>query len=124
MQAYKRLPQVTTATWLEERGESPPERQRRSARHFFAMLRGFRSGFQYFNEQTYAGAPGGASAELGERFLDTLGEHAATACTQLLDGEISPRDCHSPIWKLRFLFLNPLAIRLSNLALGFRNPIA
>jgi creatinine amidohydrolase/Fe(II)-dependent formamide hydrolase-like protein len=121
---HKRLPQVTTATWLEGRGESPPERQRRSVRHFFAMLRGFRSGFQYFNEQTYAGAPGGASAELGERFLDTLGEHAATACTQLLDGEIGPRDCHSPIWKLRFLFLNPLAIRLSNLALGFRNPIA
>lgn len=44
--------------------------------------------------------------------------------TELLDGEIGPEDCHSPIWKLRFLFLNPLMIRLANRVLGFRNPIA
>lgn len=44
--------------------------------------------------------------------------------TELLDGEIGPEDFHSPIWKLRFLFLNPLMIRLANRVLGFRNPIA
>jgi creatinine amidohydrolase len=121
---HKRLPRVTTATWLEDRGESPPHKMTRSPRRLLAMLRGFRSGFHFFNEQTYSGAPAAASAALGEKFLDTLGEHAASACADLLDGTIAPRDCHSPIWKLRFLFLNPAAIRLSNWALGFRNPIA
>jgi len=28
------------------------------------------------------------------------------------------------VWKLRFLFLNPLMIRLSNRLLGFRSAIA
>lgn len=38
--------------------------------------------------------------------------------------EIGPEDCHSPVWPLRLLFLNPLAIRSSDRLLGFRNPIA
>jgi hypothetical protein len=88
------------------------------------MLRAYRAGLQFFAEETYSGAPGSGSAELGERILDTLGQKAAEACTELLDGSIGPEDCHSPIWKLRFLFLNPLMIRLSNRLLGFRNPIA
>jgi len=79
---------------------------------------------QYFNVATYSGAPAGASAELGERILDTLAEKAATACAELLDGEIGPDEWHSPLWKLRFLFLNPLLIRLTNRLLGFRNAIA
>jgi len=121
---YKELPRVTSATWLQDQGIEPPPKTHRSPRHFWNMLKGFRTGFHFFEEQTYSGAPASASAELGERFLDTLGEHAAVACTELLDGTIGPDDCHSPIWKLRFLFLNPLMIRLSNAALGFRNPIA
>ena len=67
---------------------------------------------------------GRLGAEIGEQILDTLGGHAAQAVTELLDGEIGPEDCHSPVWKLRFLFLNPWMIRLSNRLLGFRNAIA
>ena len=48
-----------------------------------------------------------------------LGEKAAEAVTELLDGKIGPADCHSPIWKLRFLFLNPVMIRLSDRLMGF-----
>ena len=121
---HKELPRVTTATWLAERGETPPPRGRRDPRNFLGMLKSFRAGFRFFGEQTYSGAPAAASAELGEKFLDTLGERAAVACTELLDGDIGPEDCHSPVWKLRFVFLNPVMIRLSNWALGFRNPIA
>jgi hypothetical protein len=88
------------------------------------MLAAYRAGLAFFGEGTYSGAPGKASAELGERFLDLLGGRAAEAVSELLDGTIGPEDCHSPIWKLRFVFLNPLAIRVSNRLLGFRNPIA
>jgi len=121
---YKSLPRQTVDTWLEARGERRPSVGRGDPRRFFEMLRSFRAGLAFFGEATYSGAPGKASAELGERFLDLLGGKAAEAVSQLLDGEIGPEDCHSPIWKLRFLFLNPLAIRLSNRLLGFRNPIA
>jgi hypothetical protein len=44
---------------------------------------------------------------------------------ELLDGKIGPKDCHSPIWGIRFLFLNPVMIRLANWFVGLRrNPIA
>ena len=121
---YKSLPRQTVETWLESRGETPAPLAKADPRRLPQMLRSFRAGLAFFGEQTYSGAPAGASAELGERILDTLGGHAAQALTELLDGEIGPEDCHSPIWKLRFVFLNPLMIRLANRVLGFQNPIA
>ncbi len=121
---YKNLPRVTVDTWLEEQGRTRTAAGRGDPRRLLAMLRSYRAGFQFFEQQTYSGAPAGATAEIGERILDLLAGKAAEVCGQLLDGEISPADCHSPIWRLRFLFLNPLLIRLSNRLLGFQNPIA
>ena len=37
---------------------------------------------------------------------------------------LGPEEWHSPLWKLRFLFLNPLMTRLINRLLGFRSAIA
>ncbi|MGH0038329.1 MAG: creatininase family protein [Myxococcota bacterium] len=123
---YKSLPRQTVDTWLAEQGRSRDagSGSRGDPRRFLGMLQSYRDGLAFFNERTYSGAPGKGSAEIGERILDVLGSHAATAVTELLDGDIGPEDCHSPIWKLRFLFLNPLMIRLSNRLLGFRNAIA
>ena len=121
---YKHLPRVTVDTWLEARGEIRPEAGRGDPRQFFQMLKSYRAGLHFFREQTYSGTPAAASAELGEQFLDVLGGKAAEAVSELLDGSLAPKDCHSPIWKLRFLFLNPGMIWLSNRLLGFRNPIA
>lgn len=120
---YKSLPRLTVDTWLESRGETQPKVDP-GPRQILGMLRGFQAGLRFFEEETYSGAPAGASAELGEKFLDRLGSEAADACAELLDGTIGPDDCHSPVWKLRFLFLNPLMIALSNRLLGFRNSIA
>jgi creatinine amidohydrolase/Fe(II)-dependent formamide hydrolase-like protein len=121
---YKTLPRQTVDTWLEGRGEALPSAGRGDPSSLRAMLHAYRAGLRFFAERTYSGAPASASAEIGEQILDRLGGFAAEACTQLLDGEIGPEDCHSPIWKLRFLFLNPLMIRLSSRLLGFRSPIA
>jgi creatinine amidohydrolase/Fe(II)-dependent formamide hydrolase-like protein len=119
---YKSLPRMTTSLWLEGKGAAPNKPH--GALGILDRIRSFRASMGYFNEQTYSGAPAGASAELGERFLDTLGRKAGEAAGELLDGTIGPEDCHSPIWKYRFLFLNPLMIRLSNRLLGMHNPIA
>jgi creatinine amidohydrolase/Fe(II)-dependent formamide hydrolase-like protein len=121
---YKQLPRQTLDTWLESRGENATSAGRGEPSNFLEMLRSYKAGLAFFNDCSYSGAPAGASAEIGEQILDRLGGHAAEACAQLLDGEIGPEDCHSPVWKLRFLFLNPLMIRLSNRLLGFRNAIA
>jgi creatinine amidohydrolase len=118
---YESLPQRTTQLWLEKNGGDPGKHH--STLGILDRIRNFRASMGYFNEETYSGAPGGASAELGERFLDTLGQKAGEAAGELLDGTIGPEDCHSPIWKYRFLFLNPLMIRLANWGLGLRNPI-
>lgn len=122
--AWASLPRTTVDTWLDARGEARPKAGRGDPRRLLEMLKGYRAGVHYFLEESYSGAPASASPELGERFLDVLGAKAAEAVTELLDGAIGPEDCHSPIWKLRFLFLNPAMIRLSNRLLGFRNPIA
>jgi creatinine amidohydrolase/Fe(II)-dependent formamide hydrolase-like protein len=122
---YRLLPRQTVETWRANRGEIAPQRASSGdPRRFLDMLRSFEAGFRFFTENSYSGAPSGATPEIGEAILDTLGREAGTAIGELLDGVIDPDDCHSPLWKLRFLFLNPLMIRLSNRLLGFRNPIA
>jgi len=122
---YKSLPRLTVDTWLESQSRSRAgQKQRGGLFGFFDKLSSYQAGLEFFNENTYSGAPAGASPELGERILDTLARYAGEACGELLDGTIGPEDCHSPVWKLRFLFLNPIMIRLSNRLLGFRNAIA
>jgi hypothetical protein len=82
------------------------------------MVRGFKAGIHYFAEETYAGAPAGASAEIGEQILDTLASRTAGAIAEILDGTLPPEQWHSPFWKLRHIFVNPLAVRFFNWLLG------
>ena len=119
---YKSLPRTTVDTWLAKKGETRPKGG--NPREFFKMLQSFRATQHFFLEESYSGAPASASPELGEKFLDVLGGRAAEAVAQLLDGEIGPEDCHSPIWKIRFLFLNPMMIRLTNRLIGFKHPLS
>ena len=122
---YKHLPRMTSELWLAQQGRQKLEAKRGGRlRNLWGMIRAQRSGAGYFNEISYSGAPAGASAELGERFLDLLGRKAGEAVGELLDGTIGPEDCHSPIWPLRFVFLNPLMIRLTNWWIGMKIPIA
>jgi creatinine amidohydrolase/Fe(II)-dependent formamide hydrolase-like protein len=121
---YKSLPRQTVETWLAARGEPVPRSGRGDPRRFLEMLRSFRAGTRFFREASYSGAPAGASAELGERILDTLAERAAGACCEVLDGTLSPGACHSPLWPHRFLFLNPVLTRIANRFLGYPDAFA
>jgi creatinine amidohydrolase len=116
--AFKELPRRSVELWLEERGEARPAAQRGKLASLGQMLASFKAGIRFFSEETYSGAPAKASAELGERILDTLSGHAAELVAQLLDGELQEAEWHSPVWKLRHLFVNPAAVRLADAWLG------
>jgi len=111
---YKALPRRDVELWLQERGEARPKAQRGKLAAFGDMLASFRAGIRFFSEETYSGSPGRASAELGEQILDTLAGHAGQLVGELLDGELPEAQWHSPLWKLRRVFTNPVAVRLAN----------
>jgi creatinine amidohydrolase len=115
---YDVLPRRTSDLWLVEQGEKPAEIVPGRPAGLFTMLRAFRGVLRFFRAETYAGAPGGASPELGDRILATLGGHAAEAITEILDGNLPPEKWHSPLWSKRFFFVNPWMVRLFNRLLG------
>jgi creatinine amidohydrolase/Fe(II)-dependent formamide hydrolase-like protein len=121
---YAALPRRTVDTWLTEQGEEPPKIEAGKPASILTMVNVFRSGLRFFRAQTYAGAPGAASAELGERILDTLAEKAAEAVAEILDGTLPRSEWHSPLWKQRFWFINPLMVRFFNRVLGIPRGIA
>ncbi|MCP5057272.1 MAG: creatininase family protein [bacterium] len=122
--AYKELPRRTVETWLAEKGEarSKPEGGKLAA--VPAMLRAFKGTIRFFSEETYSGAPATASAELGERFLDVLSENAAAAVSEIWDGTLPREEWHSPVWKLRFLFVHPWMVRILNRLIGVPRTIS
>jgi len=111
---YAALPRRTVEGWMVENGQTPPKIKNGRPANFRQMLKAFGGAVHFFQQETYSGAPGSASPELGERILDTLAGHAATAVTEILDGTLPPAQWHSPVWRLRFLFLNPWMVRLVN----------
>jgi creatinine amidohydrolase len=111
---YKVLPRRTVDLWLEERGEAPPATPRGRLASLPAMLQAFRAGIRFFCEESYSGAPGRASPELGERILDTLAGKAAEAIGELFDGRLAESEWHSPLWRLRHLFVNPAAVKVTD----------
>jgi creatinine amidohydrolase len=118
---YKSLPRRTVDLWLDERGEPKPVAARGKLAAVPAMLAAFRAGIRFFREETYSGAPAGASPELGERILDTLARQTADAVAGVLDGRIPREQWHSPLWKLRHLFVHPAAVRFFDVLLGVRS---
>ncbi|MEO8604634.1 MAG: creatininase family protein [bacterium] len=121
---YATLPRRTVDTWLVEQGESPPEIQAGKPAGIMTMIKAFQGGLRFFRAETYSGAPGKASPEIGERILDTLSEKGAQAVTEILDGELPPDQWHSPLWKQRFWFTNGLMVRFFNRVLGISKGVA
>jgi creatinine amidohydrolase len=115
---YKSLPRRTVEGWLEERGEPQPKAPRGKLDAIPRMLESFAAALRFFSEETYAGAPAGASPELGEAILDTLAGETAKAVVEVFECRLPREQWHSPLWKLRHLFVNPAAVRLFDAILG------
>jgi creatinine amidohydrolase len=106
---YARLPRQTVKS-----GDSPG---------ILGMIKAIRGDLRFFRAETYSGAPGAASPELGDRILDTLASHAAAVVTEILDGTLPPTEWHSPLWPRRFLFVHPWMVRLINRILSIPDGI-
>jgi creatinine amidohydrolase len=111
---YKQLPRRTVDLWLAESGRPKPPTPSGKLTSIPQLVAGFKAGIHYFSEETYAGAPAGASAEIGEQILDTLAEPTGLALAEILDGKLPREEWHSPFWNLRHIFVNPLAVRFFN----------
>jgi len=121
---YAALPRRTVNGWLQERGEPVPKIERGKPAGLGTMVKAFRGALRFFREETYAGTPGNASAELGARILETLAAHAAEAVSEILDGTLPPEQWHSPLWSRRFIFVNPWMVRFFNRLLQIPEGVA
>ncbi len=121
---HDRLPAVTVETWRARTADGHAKRGGKGIFGLRRALRDFGESLRFFQTETYSGAPAGASAALGEAFLDRLAASAVGAVVEILDRTVSPLDCHSPLWPYRFFLLNPWMIRFSDRILGIENPIA
>src|SRR5262249_43612604 len=104
---YGTLPRRTVDTWLAERGEEPPQIERGKPAGLLTMVKAFQGAMRFFRAETYSGAPGSASPQLGERILDRLASETADVVSEIFDGRLPPEAWHSPLWPKRFLFVNP-----------------
>ena len=120
---YKELPRVSFESWLGKAQGGRAEGRKGRVRSLLALVRSFQGNVHFFLEHSYNGWPAQASPEVGEAILNLLGSRTAEAVAEILDGTLSPEDCHSPLWPWRFFLLNPLMIFLANRILGFRSPI-
>jgi creatinine amidohydrolase/Fe(II)-dependent formamide hydrolase-like protein len=121
---YRALPRRTVDIWLSEQGKAPPPIERGRPAGLLAMVKVFRSALRFFRAETYSGTPGKASPELGEQILDRLGREAARVVAEILEGRLPREQWHSPLWPRRFLFVNPLMVRLFDRLLGIPDGIA
>ena len=106
--------------WVDPDYKSLP---RRTVPKEGGFVAGLKAGMRYFGTETYSGAPAGASAQIGEQILDTLAGRAAEAIAEILDGNLPRDQWHSPFWGLRHVFVNRVAVRFLDWALGVPKPI-
>jgi len=108
---FKRLPRRSVDMWVREQGRERGAAPGGGLGAVPAMAAHFKDSVHFFADETYSGGPAKASAALGVAFLDTLGGKAAEAMSDLLDDRLPEPEWHSPVWKLRQLFVNRLAVR-------------
>ncbi|MCC6525974.1 MAG: creatininase family protein [Polyangiaceae bacterium] len=107
--SYRTLPRRTFE--LRRREQGAPRSPGRGLR---AVVRDLLEKVAYFGAETYAGDPAIATAEAGAHLLERLSDAGADALAAVMRGEVSLRDAHSPIWRRRWLLLNPLVTRLAD----------
>ncbi len=112
--SFTTLPRRTLDEYLAERG-----RRRVQGRGLLAVARGFIDELAFFSDESYAGEPGFASAEAGAHILGRLSDCGADALSAVYRGALGLDACHSPLWKNRWIFANPLLARLFDLYLSW-----
>jgi len=115
---HRALPQRTVDKDLEARNAPPLNDE-----SLLGIVRGFREKLRYFTRESYAGDPAHATPELGAKMLEVLAGHAADALHSLWEERLDPADCHSPLWKLRWVFTVPAIGAAFERAIGYRSQV-
>jgi creatinine amidohydrolase/Fe(II)-dependent formamide hydrolase-like protein len=118
---YTELPQRTVDLKLLEQGK--PALSEGNQRAITTLFRGFKHKLKYYEEETYAGAPHAASEELGGQMFEVLAGHTAEAFDEVLRGDRTLEQCHSPLWKLRRVFTSATVSRVFETAVRYRNRV-
>lgn len=116
--AFRALARRTIDLKLAERGVAPLEQGRLSA-----LVRGLPHKLKYYEDETYSGAPAAGSAELGAKILDDLAGRAADALGEVWRRELSPAECHSPLWPVRHLLASRTIAVAVERAVGFKSRV-
>lgn len=101
---YRDLPPRSIERELALAGKPPLQRGTKPT--VLEILRSLPLKQQYYERETYAGAPALASAELGAQYLETLTDEAAATLLEVYRGRITPAQCHSPLWPYRRVLLS------------------
>ncbi len=88
------------------------------SRHSLALVK-----LEYWHNETYAGKPALATAEMGGEFFEILSGHVADAWEELWEGKIQPEEFRSPLWPIRWIFTSERLTWLLETATRRRNRI-
>ncbi len=118
--AYEALPRRTVNTVLEEGGHKPLTSGKPSLGELF---RGFKHKLKFYETWTYSGKPAVASAEAGQEMLEAFANHTANALEEVWKGQRSLEDCHSPLWKVRWVFTFSPISKAFERAVGYKSQV-
>jgi hypothetical protein len=119
---YRQCEQMTVDLKLAKQGKAP-QASKPGRASVGKLFQGFVASFRYFETETYAGVPKIATPEIGRQVLDVLAARSVDTLSDLWTGKLSPDECHSPVWPLRWIFLSAKVGWLFERALRYRNPI-
>lgn len=100
---YQGLEQRTVNIKLKDEGVAPLSQE-----NLKELLRGFRYKIKYYETETYAGQPKKASPTIGKEIIDILSAYVVDAFEEIYFRKSTLDHAHSPTWKLRWLFTNPM----------------
>lgn len=101
---YSSLEKLTVDIKQEKDGKRPVNNGSMSP---IALFHRFKANLKYYESETYCGNPAAATAEKGEKILEILAGLTSEVLAQLWKEELSLKECHSPLWKVRFILTNP-----------------
>lgn len=101
---HRDLPPRSLELELAEAGKPPMHAGDKAT--LLELLRSFPMRHRYYERETYAGAPGKATAELGKLYVERLAQEAADALSERYMGTLPVSRCHSPLWPLRRIVLS------------------
>jgi creatinine amidohydrolase len=112
---YRGLDRRVVGGLERERGDAKPS--------LGALILGLRHKLKYYERETYAGSPALASPEAGAEIIELLAGYGADGLDELWRGAIAPSECHSPLWKVRWLLTSHSVSWAIERLVGYRTEV-